>query len=109
MLIKQNNNILLDEGATIDETSVRNFADDVKCSHGCMVGQLNEDALFYPEQEEFLKKKPTNIVIIRFCEWLRCKNIDIEPLKLKISKLLAEKIRSRNCFWRFRQKIHIFR
>ena len=23
------------------------FADDVKCSHGCTVGQLDEDALFY--------------------------------------------------------------
>jgi Fe-S cluster assembly protein SufD len=38
---------LLDEGATIDtKPQLEIFADDVKCSHGCTVGQLNEDAFF---------------------------------------------------------------
>ena len=45
---QQNNNILLDEGATIDtKPQLEIFADDVKCSHGCTVGQLNEDALCF--------------------------------------------------------------
>jgi Fe-S cluster assembly protein SufD len=45
---QQNNNVLLSEGASIDtKPQLEIFADDVKCSHGCTVGQLNEDALFY--------------------------------------------------------------
>ena len=39
---QQNNNILLSEGASIDtKPQLEIFADDVKCSHGCTVGQLN--------------------------------------------------------------------
>ena len=48
----------IDEGATMTpKPQLEIFADDVKCSHGCTVGQLNEDALSILEQEEFLKKK----------------------------------------------------
>lgn len=45
---QQNNNILLDDTATINtKPQLEIFADDVKCSHGCTIGQLDEDALFY--------------------------------------------------------------
>src|SRR5690606_9164670 len=43
-----NNNILLDDMATINsKPQLEIFADDVKCSHGCTIGQLDEDSLFY--------------------------------------------------------------
>ncbi len=43
-----NNNILLTDDATIDtKPQLEIFADDVKCSHGATVGQLNKDELFY--------------------------------------------------------------
>ena len=45
---QQNNNLLLSEGATIfTKPQLEIFADDVKCSHGCTIGQFNEEALFY--------------------------------------------------------------
>src|SRR5690606_18911502 len=45
---QQNNNVLLSEKASIDtKPQLEILADDVKCSHGCTVGQLDEDALFY--------------------------------------------------------------
>lgn len=45
---QQNNNVLLSEKASIDsKPQLEIFADDVKCSHGCTVGQLDEEALFY--------------------------------------------------------------
>ena len=41
-------NLLLGDGAEIDtKPQLEIFADDVKCSHGATVGQLDEDALFY--------------------------------------------------------------
>ena len=43
-----NKNVLLADDATINtKPQLEIFADDVKCSHGCTVGQLDENALFY--------------------------------------------------------------
>lgn len=43
-----NRNILLSEKATINtKPQLEIWADDVKCSHGCTSGQLDEEALFY--------------------------------------------------------------
>lgn len=45
---QSNKNILLSDNATINtKPQLEIFADDVKCSHGCTVGQLDEEALFY--------------------------------------------------------------
>lgn len=45
---QQNKNLLLSEQAEIDtKPQLEIFADDVVCSHGATVGQLDEDALFY--------------------------------------------------------------
>jgi Fe-S cluster assembly protein SufD len=43
-----NKNLLLSEDATIDtKPQLEIYADDVKCTHGATVGQLNEDSIFY--------------------------------------------------------------
>jgi Fe-S cluster assembly protein SufD len=43
-----NNNLLLDRRAEIDtKPQLEIFADDVQCSHGTTVGELDEDQLFY--------------------------------------------------------------
>ncbi|MGF7042257.1 Fe-S cluster assembly protein SufD [Mucilaginibacter lappiensis] len=45
---QSNKNILLSDQASINtKPQLEIFADDVKCSHGCTVGQLDETALFY--------------------------------------------------------------
>lgn len=89
---QQNNNILLDEGATIDtKPQLEIFADDVKCSHGCTVGQLNEDALFYLRARGISKKEAQALLLFAFASDA-IQNIDIEPLKVKISRLLASKL-----------------
>ena len=42
------NNLLLSNTATIDaQPELEIYADDVKCSHGATVGDLDEDSLFY--------------------------------------------------------------
>ncbi len=43
-----NNNLLLSRDAEVDsQPQLEIYADDVKCSHGATVGQLDPDALFY--------------------------------------------------------------
>lgn len=89
---QQNNNILLSEEASIDtKPQLEIFADDVKCSHGCTVGQLNDEALFYLRARGISKKEAQALLLYAFANDAM-ENIDIEPLKLKVSKLLAEKL-----------------
>jgi Fe-S cluster assembly protein SufD len=43
-----NKNLLLSEDATVDtKPQLEIYADDVKCTHGATIGQLNEEAVFY--------------------------------------------------------------
>jgi Fe-S cluster assembly protein SufD len=43
-----NNNLLLSDDAEADtKPQLEIYADDVKCSHGATVGQLDADAVFY--------------------------------------------------------------
>lgn len=45
---QSNKNILLSDNATVNtKPQLEIWADDVKCSHGCTTGQLDEEALFY--------------------------------------------------------------
>jgi Fe-S cluster assembly protein SufD len=43
-----NKNLLLSEDATIDtKPQLEIYADDVKCTHGATIGQLNDESIFY--------------------------------------------------------------
>jgi Fe-S cluster assembly protein SufD len=43
-----NKNLLLSDAATIDaKPQLEIYADDVKCTHGATIGQLDEDSIFY--------------------------------------------------------------
>jgi len=45
---QENNNILLSDKALVNtKPQLEIFADDVKCSHGATIGQLDDDAMFY--------------------------------------------------------------
>ncbi len=45
---QSNKNVLLSDNASVNtKPQLEIFADDVKCSHGCTIGQLDEDAMFY--------------------------------------------------------------
>ena len=89
---QQNNNVLLSEGAGIDtKPQLEIFADDVKCSHGCTVGQLNEDALFYLRARGISKKEAQALLLYAFANDAM-QNIDIEPLRDSVSRLLAKKL-----------------
>jgi Fe-S cluster assembly protein SufD len=43
-----NKNLLLSDNATVDtKPQLEIYADDVKCTHGATIGQLNEESIFY--------------------------------------------------------------
>jgi Fe-S cluster assembly protein SufD len=64
---QQNNNILLSEDATVNtKPQLEIWADDVKCSHGCTTGQLDEEALFYLQARGLGKEQARALLLYAF-------------------------------------------
>ncbi len=89
---QQNNNILIDDGATINaKPQLEIFADDVKCSHGCTIGQLDESALFYMQSRGIPKKEAKALLLYAFANDV-VEKIKIPQLKTRITKLIAKNL-----------------
>lgn len=89
---QQNNNILLSEKATINaKPQLEIFADDVKCSHGCTIGQLDESAMFYMQQRGIPKKEAKALLLFAFSNEV-IESIKIPELKQRITKIIATKL-----------------
>ena len=89
---QKSNNILLSDKATINaKPQLEIFADDVKCSHGCTVGQLDETALFYMQQRGIPKKEAKALLMYAFSNAV-IENIKIPELKQRITKIIATKL-----------------
>ncbi len=64
---QQNNNILLTDDAVINsKPELEIYADDVKCSHGCTIGQLDEEAVFYLRARGVGRRSAINMMITAF-------------------------------------------
>lgn len=89
---QQNNNILLTDKATLNtKPQLEIFADDVKCSHGCTIGQLDEDAMFYMQQRGIPKKEAKALLMYAFTDEV-LKSVAIPDLQLKLQKLISMKL-----------------
>ena len=89
---QQNNNILLSDKATINaKPQLEIFADDVKCSHGCTIGQLDESAMFYMQQRGIPKKEAKALLMYAFSNEV-IESIKITELKQRITKIIAMKL-----------------
>ena len=89
---QSNNNLLLSETSTIDsKPQLEIYADDVKCSHGCTIGQLDEDALFYMRSRGIGVEEAKAVLTYAFASEA-IENISVEEVKLLAQKLLAKKL-----------------
>ena len=89
---QSNNNILLSDKATINsKPQLEIFADDVKCSHGCTIGQLDDSALFYMRQRGIPEKEAKALLMYAFANNV-LESVKIPELKKRINKLIATKL-----------------
>ncbi|MCX7930812.1 MAG: Fe-S cluster assembly protein SufD [Chlorobi bacterium] len=62
-----NRNIVLSPRATINtKPQLEIFADDVRCTHGCTVGKLDGEALFYLQARGLSKKQAEALLLTAF-------------------------------------------
>jgi Fe-S cluster assembly protein SufD len=89
---QSNNTLLLSEDATINsKPQLEIYADDVKCSHGCTIGQLDKDALFYMRSRGIGEQEAQAILTYAFASEA-INNITIKNVKMLAKKLLINKL-----------------
>ncbi|EDP72700.1 hypothetical protein FBALC1_16402 [Flavobacteriales bacterium ALC-1] len=87
-----NNNILISDKASINtKPQLEIFADDVKCSHGCTIGQLDESAMFYLRSRGIPEKEARALLMFAFSNNV-LDSVKIPEIKNRITKIIANKL-----------------
>jgi Fe-S cluster assembly protein SufD len=90
---QKNNNILLTDDAKMDtKPQLEIYADDVKCSHGATIGQLDSDALFYLQSRGINKREARLMLMFGFAHEV-IQNIKIEPLRERMDNLVMQRLK----------------
>jgi Fe-S cluster assembly protein SufD len=90
---QSNRNLLLSREAEVDtKPQLIIYADDVKCSHGATVGQMNEEAVFYMQQRGIAEQEARALLRFAFgAEVLQ--PISQQELRNRLEELMAERLR----------------
>ena len=90
-----NRNLLLSGDARVDtKPQLEIFADDVKCSHGATVGQLEEEELFYLLSRGLHPELARNLLTYGFAEELVNK-IKIDSIKHRLDEAILNRLHAR--------------
>jgi Fe-S cluster assembly protein SufD len=89
---QSNKNVLLSETASVNtKPQLEIFADDVKCSHGCTVGQLDEEGMFYLRSRGINEKIAKSLLVHAFAIDI-LEHIKLEPLREYADQLISERL-----------------
>jgi Fe-S cluster assembly protein SufD len=90
-----NKNLVLSEDATINtKPELRIFADDVRCTHGATIGQLDPEAIFYLESRGIAQEEARELLTHAFARDL-IERIRFQPLAGFLDALLWERLHDR--------------
>lgn len=90
---QSNKNILLTDKATIfTKPFLEIYADDVKCSHGATIGQIDETAMFYLKSRGIGEHNAKMLLMYAFAAEV-INNIAIEPLQIRIDDMVKKRLR----------------
>jgi Fe-S cluster assembly protein SufD len=90
-----NRNLLLsDEAVVHTKPQLEIFADDVKCTHGATVGQMDEEALFYLRSRGIGLEHARRIMIRAFASDV-VDRIPLEPVRAHLNIMLTERFKDK--------------
>ncbi|MBA7541143.1 FeS cluster assembly protein SufD [subsurface metagenome] len=90
---QRNNNILLSKKAKMNtKPQLEIYNDDVKCSHGATIGQLDNDALFYLRSRGIGYNEARHLLMYAFANEVIDK-INLEPLKDRMNNMIEKRLR----------------
>jgi Fe-S cluster assembly protein SufD len=89
---QSNKNILLSDSSSVNtKPQLEIFADDVKCTHGCTVGRLNEEGLFYLQSRGISEKTARNLLLSAYASDI-LEQVKPEALRVYVEKLINHRL-----------------
>ncbi len=89
---QNNQNLLLSKNAEVDtKPQLEIYADDVKCSHGATVGQLDDNAVFYLRSRGISDEQARDLLTYAFANDVLSR-IEIEPVRRVLEHALSERL-----------------
>jgi Fe-S cluster assembly protein SufD len=87
-----NKNLLLSDDATADtKPQLEIYADDVKCTHGATIGQLNDESIFYLRSRGLSREAARRMLIHAFAGEI-IERIQCEGAREELDKLVWDRI-----------------
>lgn len=87
-------NLLLSDNAEVDaKPELEIYADDVKCSHGATIGQLDEEALYYLQSRGMSRAQAREMLIFGFAEEI-INQLELPELRAHLTRKVAGELAS---------------
>ena len=91
--LQSNKNILLTDNAEMNtKPQLEIYADDVKCSHGAAIGQIDGEALFYLRARGINEKEARMMLMSAFTHEI-LKKIRVDSLDIQLTDLVESRLR----------------
>ncbi|HKJ71967.1 MAG TPA: Fe-S cluster assembly protein SufD [Gammaproteobacteria bacterium] len=89
---QQNRNLLLSRNAEVDpKPELEIFADDVSCTHGATIGQLDDNALFFLQTRGMSFAEARSLLIFGFANEI-IERIAVEPVRARLEERLLHRL-----------------
>ncbi|MFQ5659933.1 MAG: Fe-S cluster assembly protein SufD [Gammaproteobacteria bacterium] len=89
---QSNANLLLSDNAEVDtKPELEIYADDVKCSHGATIGQLDDNMLFYLRSRAIEEETAKSLLTFAFADDV-IKRIKFTPIRERLESIVAGKL-----------------
>jgi Fe-S cluster assembly protein SufD len=90
---QKNHSLVLSKTAKMNsKPQLEIYADDVKCSHGATIGQLNKEALYYMRSRGLSEKEAVSVLKQAFLTEIT-DLIKIDPVREKVEQMLVDKFK----------------
>ena len=90
--VQTNNNLLLSDRALVNtKPQLEIYADEVKCTHGATIGQLDREALFYMRSRGIDEDMARSILTYGFAEDV-VRRVRLDSLRDRLSSLLFDRL-----------------
>jgi Fe-S cluster assembly protein SufD len=90
-----NKNLVLSDNAVINtKPELQIHADDVRCTHGATIGQLDSEALFYLQSRGIPKSEARSLLTYAFAQDI-IDRIKVQPLRESLERMLFEKLNAK--------------
>lgn len=89
---QSNKNVLLSDSASVNtKPQLEIFADDVKCSHGCTIGRLDDESLFYLRSRGISESTARSLLLHGFAVDI-LEQIKLTPIREYVDKLISARL-----------------